>query len=143
MALLDPIKAKILAIRFIPNVAAGLGEGLKLKPEQRSIGMFTCNIDDVGYTAVDDATKKADVEVVYAKSFYAGANYPSGPLSGEFIGVLAGPNPAEVRAGIEAAKLCVEEDAFFYSANEDDSIVFFGLPHSSTIGISLWCGCSN
>jgi ethanolamine utilization protein EutL len=132
MAIKDVVKAQILAVRFIPNVAKGLGESLKLKPEQRSIGMFTCNIDDVGYTAIDEATKKAEVEVVYAKSFYAGGNYPSGPLSGEFIGVLAGPNPAEVKAGMEAAKLCINEDAFFYSANEDNSLVYFAHTISRT-----------
>src|SRR5690606_40913353 len=98
MAVLEPIKAEILAVRLIPNVAGDLSEKLNLRKDQKSIGMFTCNIDDVGYTAVDEATKHADVEVVYAQSFYAGAAHASGPLSGEFIGILAGPDPAEVKA---------------------------------------------
>ena len=89
-----PIKAKVLAVKLIPNVNDYLKKELNLKPEHRSIGMLTMDIDDVGYTAIDEATKKADVEVVYAKSFYAGAAHASGPLSGEFIGILAGPNPA-------------------------------------------------
>ena len=102
-----------MATKFIPNVAPELAKNLKLRPEHRSISMFTCTIDDVGYTALDEATKKAAVEVVYARSFYAGSGHASGPLSGEFIGILAGPNPAEARAGLAAA-LQLMKDACLY-----------------------------
>lgn len=132
MAVLDPIKAEILAVKFIPNVAKDLSESMKLRPEQRSIGMFTCNIDDVGYTAIDEATKKADVEVVYARSFYAGAAHASGPLSGEFIGILAGPDPAEVKAGLEAATQLINEEAFFYAADPEGEIAFYAYTISRT-----------
>lgn len=132
MAILDPVKPRILATKFIPNVAEDLRRELKLSPEQQSISMFTCDIDDSGYTAVDEATKKAEVEVVYAKSFYAGAAHGSGPLSGEFIGILAGPNPAETKAGLAAAIQCLEEEAWFYSANEEDTIAFFAHTISRT-----------
>ena len=93
---LQAIKPKVLSVKVIPNVYPDLAKELDFKPYHRSIGMITCDIDDSGYTAIDEATKKADVEVVYAKSFYAGASHASGPLSGEFIGILAGPNPAAV-----------------------------------------------
>jgi len=129
---LAPIKAEVLSVKFIPNVSKDLAKDLQLQPEQRSIGMFTCSIDDVGYTAVDEATKKAVVEVVYAKSFYAGAAHSSGPLSGEFIGILAGPNPAEVKAGLEAAVQLINDEAFFYSADEDGKIVFYAYTISRT-----------
>lgn len=42
MGILDPIKPEILAVKFIPNVSEDLKRDLKLAPEQRSIGMFTC-----------------------------------------------------------------------------------------------------
>ena len=125
MAILKPVRAEVLAVRFIPNVAPDLAKKLKLRPEQKSVSMFTCTIDDVGYTAVDEATKKADVEVVYAQSFYAGASHASGPLSGEFIGVLAGPNPAEARAGLNAAIQLIKEDACFYTADEEEQLTFY------------------
>ena len=96
--MIEPLKPKVLAVRLIPNVAPDLAEKLGLTGYQRSIGMITADIDDSTYVALDEATKKAEVEVVYAKSFYCGAARASGPLSGEIIGILAGPNPAEVRA---------------------------------------------
>lgn len=124
---LQPIKAEILAVKLIPNVAPDLAGKLKLKPDQRSIGMLTCTIDDAGYTSLDEATKKAVVEVVYARSFYAGSAHASGPLSGEFLGIIAGPTPAEVNSGLEAAVCCLQEDAFFYTGDDEGKIAFY--PH--------------
>ena len=127
MAVLDPIYATPLAVRMIPNVDSNFAENLKLKPEQKSIGLITADNDDATYVSIDEATKMADVEVVYARSFYAGAKHASGKLSGEILAVLAGPNPAEVRAGLNAALNYMKNEAIWYSANEDDSIAFF--PH--------------
>jgi ethanolamine utilization protein EutL len=116
---LKPVKAQVLAVRMIPNADGGLVEKLGLRPDQRSLGIITTTIDDVGYTALDAATKKAEVEVIYARSLYAGANYPSSPLSGEFIGILAGPTPAEVKSGIEAFMYTVENEAWFYALDDE------------------------
>lgn len=127
MPTLDPIYATPLAVRMIPNVDPNLAETLKLKPEQKSLGLITADNDDATYVSIDEATKMADVEVIYAHSFYAGAKHSSGKLSGEIIAMLAGPNPAEVRAGLNAALSYMKSEAVWYSANEDDSIAFF--PH--------------
>lgn len=69
----------------------------------------------------------ANVEVVYAHSFYAGAKHSSGLLSGEIIAILAGPNPAEINSGLDAAIQYMTTKALWYSANQDGSIAFF--PH--------------
>jgi len=127
MATLDPIYATPLAVRLISNVDPNLAETLKLKPEQKALGLITADNDDATYVSIDEATKMADVEVVYAHSFYAGAKHSSGKWSGEIIAMLAGPNPAEVRAGLNAALSYMKNEAIWYSANEDDSIAFF--PH--------------
>ncbi|MDL1895187.1 ethanolamine utilization microcompartment protein EutL [Anaerolineae bacterium CFX7] len=127
MAILDPIKANVLAVRLIPNVDRGFAEKMQLRENERSIGFLTADIDDATYTAIDEATKQADVRVAYAKSFYAGSGHASGPLSGEIIAILAGPDPAEVRAGLNAALTYIRDEAYFYSANDNNSIAFF--PH--------------
>ncbi|MFD0698005.1 ethanolamine utilization microcompartment protein EutL [Paenibacillus sp. GCM10027628] len=117
--MLDRIKAEVLAVRIIPNVDESLAAQYQLKPGFRSLGILTTTIDDIGYTALDEGTKRAEVEVVYARSFYAGASHASGPLSGEFIGIIAGPNPDEVRSGIEAIENTIQYDAFFEALNEE------------------------
>jgi ethanolamine utilization protein EutL len=127
MGVLDPIHANPLAVRIIPNVDPDFAGRLELKPAHKSLGVLTADNDDATYVAIDEATKMADVEVVYARSFYAGARHASGLLSGEVIAMLAGPNPAEVRAGLDAALQYLKNEALWYSANEDGSIAFF--PH--------------
>jgi len=70
--------------------------------------------------------------VAYAKSFYAGSGNASGPLSGEVIGILAGPSPAEVRAGMDACIEYARSSAWFYTANDAGDLTFFPHLVSST-----------
>ena len=112
-------------MKIIPNVNPEMAASLGLRPDQRSVGLVTADSDDVTYTALDEATKKADVAVVYAKSFYAGAANANTKLAGEIIGIIAGPNPAEIRSGLNAIADFIENDAWFVSANEDNTIPYY------------------
>ncbi|MDR1948762.1 MAG: ethanolamine utilization microcompartment protein EutL [Spirochaetaceae bacterium] len=132
MAKNDPLKASVLAVKIIPNISTDLIDSYKLKPGQKSLGLITTNCDDVTYTALDEATKKADVEVVYARSFYAGAANANTKLAGEILGVIAGPNPAEVRSGLNVICQFVSEEAWFVSANDDDTIPYYAYCISRT-----------
>ena len=121
----SPLKSKVLSMKIIPNLNADMIKELNLPDGHRSIGLFTTDCDDVAYTALDEATKKADVTVVYAKSFYGGAANANTKLAGEIIGIISGPNPAEVRSGLDAINDMIENDAYFISANEDDTIPYY------------------
>ena len=127
MAVLDRIQAKALSVQLIPRIDRDFALRLKLRDDQVSIGFITADNDDATYVSIDHATKMADVEVVYAHSFYAGARHASGLLSGEIIAILAGPNPHEVTEGLNAAVTYLENEACWYSANADASVAFF--PH--------------
>ena len=128
----DLMKANILATHTIANVSETLAEKLGLPAKYRSIGILTTDSDDVTYCALDEATKTAAVEVVYGRSLYAGAANASTKYAGEVIGILAGPNPAEVSSGLQAAADFVESGVGFRSANEDDSVVYFAHTVSRT-----------
>ena len=128
----DALRTSVLSIKLIANVNDDMAKELNLVDGHKSIGIFTTDCDDVGYCALDDATKKAEVRVAYAKSFYGGADNANTKLAGEFIGILSGPSPAEVKSGIDAAVDYVENGATFYSANEDDTIPYFAHTISRT-----------
>lgn len=121
----SPLKSNVLSMKIIPNLTEDLIRELKLPQGHRSIGLFTADCDDVAYTALDEATKKADVKVVYGKSFYGGAANANTKLAGEVIGIISGPSPAEVRSGLDAICAVIENDAYFVSANDDDSIPYY------------------
>lgn len=128
----DPVRATVLATKIIPNASPELAEKLGLRPDQKSLALITADSDDVTYTALDEATKAADVEVVYAKSFYAGASNASTKLAGEIIGILAGQNPAEVKSGLASCVDMIENTAHFVSADDDGAIVYYAQCISRT-----------
>jgi ethanolamine utilization protein EutL len=107
------LKPEILSVRLIANVHPDMAKSLELLPGEKSLALFTCNIDDPLYIGGDEATKKAEVRVAYCRSHFAGGSYPSGPLTGEAMLLLAAPNPAEATAGINAVMEFV--DALRYS----------------------------
>ena len=108
-------------MRTIPD--AGRRSGARrwgLPAGRRALGIITATSDDALYAALDQGTKASPADVVYAKSFYAGAGYPSGPLSGECIGVYAARDPAEIDAALDACLAYLENEAWFYAAATAD-----------------------
>lgn len=126
--ILAPLPPTVLAARHLPAAHPDLLRAYGADPARHvSLALLTCDQDDPTYVALDEATKHADVEVVFARSFYAGAAHASGPLSGEILGVLAGPDPDEVAHGLDAALRCLAHDARFYAADEAGRLPIF--PH--------------
>lgn len=118
------LPVQILSLRLIPNLSPGLVRALGLDSRFRAIGLISSDSDDVTYMALDEATKVANVEVVYARSLYAGAANASTALAGEVIGVIAGPTPAEVASGLRGAESFIESGVGFCSANEKEDVVY-------------------
>lgn len=126
--MLERLVPRVLAVRRIPGADPALLRAYGADPDRhRALGLVTVDQDDPTYVALDEATKNAAVDVVFARSFYAGSRHASGPLSGEILGVIAAEDDAEVDAGLAAILACLEHDACFYGANDDGSIAVF--PH--------------
>ena len=106
------IKVNVLAVRYLANASASLCQQLGAPAGYPSLAMLTTDSDDATYIALDEATKAADVQVCYGRSFYAGAANASTPNAGEVIGILAGPNPGTVRSGMEAALASLQRVGF-------------------------------
>jgi ethanolamine utilization protein EutL len=126
--MLAPIPPRVLAVRRIPNADPAVLRAYGADPDRHcALGLVTCDQDDPTYVALDEATKHARVDVVFAKSFYAGAAHASGALSGEILGVLAAADPDEIEEGLRALLRCLEHDARFYAANPAGTVTVF--PH--------------
>ncbi len=118
---------KLLSCRLLEQVESSLGRALGCSERHVSVGIVTCDQDDSLYAALDHATKFADVDVVYAKSLYAGSAHASGPFSGEIMGVLAGPNPDEVKEGLWALREALTSRIHFVAVEGTSAPAFF--PH--------------
>ncbi len=106
------IPVKVLAVRYLSGAAEPLAQALGADKAYPCLGLLTTDCDDVTYIALDEATKAAEVQVCYGRSFYAGAANATTPYAGEVIGVLAGRTPGEVRSGMEAALSMLENIGF-------------------------------
>ena len=106
------IPVKVLAVRYLANASPALCQGLGAPEGYPALGMLTTDCDDATYIALDAATKAAEVEACYGRSFYAGAANASTPNAGEVIGILAGRTPGAVKSGMEAALAALERLGF-------------------------------
>ena len=106
------IPVTVLAVRYLPGAVPALAQALGAPAGLPCLGMLTTDCDDATYIALDAATKAAEVEVCYGRSFYAGAANASTPNAGEVIGILAGPTPGAVRSGMEAALAALQRVGF-------------------------------
>lgn len=97
------IPVTVLAVRYLANASPSLCGALGAPKGYPSLGLLTTDCDDATYIALDAATKAAEVEVAYSRSFYAGAANASTPNAGEVIGILAAQTPGAVKSGMEAA----------------------------------------
>ena len=97
------IPVKVLSVRYLANASGELCRALGVPEGFSSLAMLTTDCDDATYIALDASTKAAEVEVVYGRSFYAGAANASTPNAGEVIGILAARTPGAARSGMEAA----------------------------------------
>ncbi len=126
--ILDPIPPTVLGVRRLAYADPALVQAYGGDPARHiSLGLVTCDQDDALYVALDEATKHAEVDVIFARSFYAGAAHASGRLSGEILGVLAAAEPEALEHGLQAVLACLAHDACFYDVDGKRTITVF--PH--------------
>ncbi len=126
--ILEPIVPTVLSVRRLPSADPALIVAYGGDPARHSaLGLVTCDQDDAMYVALDEATKHAPIDVIFAKSFYAGAAHASGRLSGEILGVIAASEPEAIEHGLTALLRCLRHDACFYDADGKRTVTVF--PH--------------
>lgn len=126
--ILERIIPTVLSVRRLQRADATLIEAYGGDPAKHTaLGLVTCDQDDAMYVALDEATKQSPVDVIFAKSFYAGAAHASGRLSGEILGVIAARDPEEIDEGLDALIRCLQHDACFYDADGKRGVTVF--PH--------------
>lgn len=126
--ILERIIPTVLSVRRIQQADPALVKGYGGDPAKHtSLGLVTCDQDDAMYVALDEATKHAQVDVIFARSFYAGAAHASGRLSGEILGVIGATEPEAIEHALDALLRCLEHDACFYDADGKKTVTVF--PH--------------
>ncbi len=126
--ILEPIIPNVLSVRRLPHADPALVRAYGGDPEKHtSLGLVTVDQDDPTYVALDECTKHAPVDVIFAKSFYAGSAHASGRLSGEILGVIGARDPESIDQALDALVRCLQHDACFYDADGKRTVTVF--PH--------------
>lgn len=126
--LLEPIVPTVLSVRRLPQADPALVTAYGGDPSKHiALGLVTCDQDDPMYVALDEATKHAPIDVIFARSFYAGSAHASGRLSGEILGVIGAREPEAIEHGLEALLRCLAHDACFFDADGKRTVTVF--PH--------------
>lgn len=133
MSIHQKILPQLRAVQLIPAVHESLRNELKLPAHVHSVGLLSCDADDVAYIAADEATKQAQVDVYIGNSLYAGADHSSSPTAGEVIIALGGATPSEVQAGLNSMADTIRDALVaFRHADNDGRVAFLAHTVSSS-----------
>lgn len=119
------MKINMLSRKIIANVSPEFAKIYHLPEGHQSVGFFSVDNDDAGYLAVDDATKKADIKVIHAETFYGGQTCSWSKYGGSVFVMFSGPKVADVRSGMDYVKNFIDNRAELYNFDGDEGTAFY------------------
>ena len=119
------IQAHVTRMKLIPNVTQFHKDFLKIPEDHRVLGLIACDVENIMYLALDDATKKANVKAIYSLPAYTGRGNLWAFVRGQVVGMLTGKNVEDVRRGLMYAREFIEKDSELYTFDEDNSLICF------------------
>ena len=119
------LKTKMLSQKVIANVSDEMARVYDLPEGHQSVGFFSVDNDDAGYLAVDDATKKADIKVIRAETFYAGRLGSWSRYGGSVFVMISGPKVADVKSGLAYARDFIDNRTELCCFDGDQGTAFY------------------
>lgn len=119
------MKTKMLSQKIIANVSDEFARIYQLPKGHQSVGFFSVDNDDAGYLAVDDATKKADIKVIHAETFYGGSLCSWSRYGGSVFVMFSGPKVADVKSGLSYVKDFIDNRTELCNFNGDRGTAFY------------------
>lgn len=108
--------------KVIANVSPEQRRIWKVPKEHQAAGVISADCEDVMWLAVDDATKKANIEALHIETVYGGAQYSWSRFGGEITAVISGPKVSDVKSGLSYIREYVEHHSGNYIFNEEGSL---------------------
>ncbi|MDO4977916.1 MAG: ethanolamine utilization microcompartment protein EutL [Eubacteriales bacterium] len=119
------IQPHVLSQKVIANVNPELARIYKIPEDHQSIGFFSCDNDDVAYLAADDATKKANIKVIHAETFYGGQLCSWSKYGGSVFVLISGPKVTDVKSGLAYINDFVANRSALYNFDGDDGTAYY------------------
>ena len=113
--------------QIIPNVNKEYRDlwGEAIPADHQSVGLMACDVEDVMYFALDDASKKANIQVVHVETVYGGVERAWSRYGGEITAIISGPKVADVRSGLMYMRDYIERRCGVYIIDGDESMSYY------------------
>lgn len=121
----EKMKVNLLSQKIIANVSPEFARQYQLPEGHQSVGFFSTDNDDVAYLAVDDATKKADIKVIHAATYYGGSGCTWSKYGGTVFVIFSGPKVADVKSGMASVRDFINNQAELYCFDGDASTAYY------------------
>ncbi len=121
----QPMKVKLLMKKVLANVSPEYAKAWNLPEGHTSVGFFSTDNDDVAYLAVDDATKKANIQVVRAETFWGGNDCSWSAYGGGVFVMFSGPKIADVKSGMNSVQDFVDRQSMLQNFDGDRAKAFY------------------
>lgn len=119
------IEAHVTRMKLIPNVTQFHKDYLKIPEEHCCLGLIACDVENIMYLALDDASKKANVKAIYSSAAYTGKGNTWAAIRGQVVGMLSGKNVEDVRKGLQYTREFIENESELFSFDEEGSLLCF------------------
>lgn len=119
------MKTKMLSQKIIANVSPAFAKAYNLPEGHQSVAFFSTDNDDVGYLAVDDASKKANIKVIHAETFYGGQVCSWSKYGGSVFILFSGPKVSDVKSGLAYVREFIENRSELYNFDGDEGTAFY------------------
>ena len=119
------LEAHVTRMKIIPNVTQYHKDFLEIPEDHRCLGLIACDVENIMYLALDDASKKANVKAIYSNAAYAGKGNVWASVRGQVVGMLSGRNVEDVRKGLMYTREFIERETELYAFDEEESMLCF------------------
>ena len=111
--------------KIISSVSPEFARAFKLPEGHQSVGFFSTDNDDVGYLAADDASKKANIKVIHAETFYGGSRCAWSKYGGTVFIMFSGPRVEDVKSGMAYVRDFIENQSALFSFDGDEGTAYY------------------
>ena len=92
------METHMLSQKVIANVTPEFARVYNIPEGHTSVGFFSADNDDIGYLAVDDASKKANIKLIHAETYYGGTTCSWSKYGGSVFVLFSGPKVEDVKS---------------------------------------------
>lgn len=120
-----PVETHLMSQKVIAHINPEMAKVYNVPEGHRSVGFFATDNDDVAYLAADDATKKANIKVLHAESYYGGQDCSWSKYGGGVFVLFSGPKVQDVKSGIAYVNDYIKNKSGLYCLDGDPGTCFY------------------